>query len=177
MPVAAVDQYAGAARATRHLLSLGHRTVRHLSGPPNWIDASGRVAGWRSVLEAEGREVPELLVGDWTAYSGYEIGKRLAHEPDVTAIFVANDHMAMGVLRALREMGRRVPEDVSVVGFDDVPEAAYFWPPLTTVRQNFGEVGRQAFQLLLDRIAGVEGEARRMVEPELVVRESTGVSR
>ncbi|TQS16666.1 LacI family DNA-binding transcriptional regulator [Microbispora hainanensis] len=175
VPVAAVDQHAGAARATRHLLSLGHRTVWHLSGPPNWIDASGRVAGWRSALEAEGREVPEPLVGDWTAHSGYEIGKRLAREPDVTAVFVANDHMAMGVLRALREAGRRVPDDVSVVGFDDVPEAAYFWPPLTTVRQNFGEVGRQAFQLLLDRIAGVEGEARRMVEPELVVRESTGV--
>ncbi|MEU6415651.1 LacI family DNA-binding transcriptional regulator [Microbispora sp. NPDC046933] len=177
VPVAAVDQHAGAVRATRHLLSLGHRTVWHLSGPPNWIDASGRVDGWRSVLEAEGREVPEPLVGDWTAHSGYEIGKRLAREPDVTAIFVANDHMAMGVLRALRETGRRVPEDVSVVGFDDVPEADYFWPPLTTVRQNFGEVGRQAFQLLLGRMAGVQDEPRRMVKAELVVRESTTVSR
>ncbi|MEW9533270.1 LacI family DNA-binding transcriptional regulator [Microbispora sp. NPDC049125] len=176
VPVAAVDQQAGAARATRHLLSLGHRTVWHLSGPPNWIDSSGRVAGWRSALEAEGREVPEPLVGDWSAHSGYEIGKRLARGREITAMFVANDHMAMGLLRALRESGRRVPEDVSVVGFDDVPESAYFWPPLTTVRQNFGEVGRRAFQLLLDRIGGTEGDARRLVEPELVVRESTGMS-
>ncbi|MEW9534496.1 LacI family DNA-binding transcriptional regulator [Microbispora sp. NPDC049125] len=176
VPVAAVDQHAGAARATRHLLSLGHHTVWHVSGPPDWIDASGRAAGWRAALEAEGREVPEPLAGDWSAQSGYEIGRRLAREPTATAIFVANDHMAMGVLRALRETGRRVPDDVSVVGFDDVPEAAYFWPSLTTVRQNFGEVGRQAFQLLLDRFAGVPGKPRRMVETELVIRESTAVS-
>ncbi|WP_239162332.1 LacI family DNA-binding transcriptional regulator [Acrocarpospora phusangensis] len=173
VPVAAVDQHSGGARATRHLLSLGHRTVWHLSGPPNWIDASGRLQGWRSVLEAEGREVPEPLAGDWSAQSGYEHGRRLARDPEVTAVFVANDPMALGLLRALREAGKRVPEDVSIVGFDDVPEAAYFWPPLTTVRQNFGEVGGQALQLLLDRIAGVEGDVRRMVEPELVVREST----
>ncbi len=173
VPVAAVDQVAGAARATRHLLSLGHPTVWHLSGPPNWIDANGRVKGWRSALQSEGRDVPEPLIGDWSAHSGYEHGRRLARDAEVTAIFVANDHMAMGLLRALREAGRRVPEDVSVVGFDDVPEAAYFWPPLTTVRQNFGEVGRHAFQLLLDRIAGIEGDFRRKVEPELVLREST----
>ncbi|WP_230985283.1 LacI family DNA-binding transcriptional regulator [Microbispora oryzae] len=176
VPVAAVDQHAGAVRATRHLLSLGHRTVWHLAGPPNWVESSGRLKGWREALEAEGREVPVPMVGDWTAHSGYEIGKRLAREDGMTAVFAANDHMAMGLLRALREVGRRVPEDVSVVGFDDVPEAAYFWPPLTTVRQNFGEVGRLAFQLLLDRIGGVEGDTRRLVEPELVVRESTGMS-
>ncbi|GAA0365624.1 LacI family DNA-binding transcriptional regulator [Microbispora corallina] len=174
VPVAAVDQHAGAVRATRHLLSLGHRTVWHLAGPHNWIDSSGRVAGWRSVLEAEGREAPEPLAGDWSAQSGYEIGRRLAGERELTAVFAGNDHMAMGLVRALREAGRRVPEDVSVVGFDDVPESAYVWPPLTTVRQNFGEVGRRAFRLLLDRIAGAEGPVRRLVEPELVVRGSTG---
>jgi DNA-binding LacI/PurR family transcriptional regulator len=168
-----VDQHAGAARATRHLLSLGHRTVWHLAGPANWIDAGGRAAGWRSVLAAEGREIPECLTGDWSARSGYEHGKRLAANPEITALFVANDATALGVLRALRERGRRVPEDVSVVGFDDVPEAPFFSPPLTTVRQNFGEVGRHAFQLLLDQIDGLTPERRRIVEPELVVREST----
>ncbi|MBO3752032.1 LacI family DNA-binding transcriptional regulator [Streptosporangiaceae bacterium NEAU-GS5] len=171
VPATAVDQRAGAVRATRHLLSLGHRTVWHISGPPNWIDASGRIDGWRAVLAAEGREIPVPLVGDWSAHSGYELGKRLPLE--VTAIFAGNDQMAMGLFRALRESGRRVPEDVSVVGFDDMPEAAYFWPPLTTVRQNFGEVGRHAFALLRDRISGRESERRRLVEPELVVREST----
>ncbi|WP_101786858.1 LacI family DNA-binding transcriptional regulator [Nonomuraea indica] len=177
VPVATVDQRAGAARATRHLLSLGHETVWHLGGPADWIDASGRIEGWRGVLEAEGRAVPEPLRGDWSPRSGYQLGLRLAEDPSVTAVFVANDQMALGFLRALREAGRRVPEDVSVVGFDDIPEAAYYWPPLTTVRQDFREVGRLAFHLLLDRMAGEERESRRMVEPDLVVRESTGAPR
>ncbi|MFB4316065.1 LacI family DNA-binding transcriptional regulator [Actinomadura sp. 21ATH] len=173
VPVAAVDHRAGAARVTRHLLSLGHATVHHVAGPGDWIDASERVAGWRAVLEAAGRPAPEPLPGDWSARSGYEQGRRLAADPEVTAVFAANDPMALGLLRALREAGRRVPEEVSVAGFDDVPEAPYFAPPLTSVRQPFGEVGRHAFQLLMDRIAGVEGAPRRTVEPELVVREST----
>ncbi|MFI9595299.1 LacI family DNA-binding transcriptional regulator [Nonomuraea sp. NPDC052265] len=175
VPVAKVDQQAGARRVTRHLLSLGHETVWHVAGPADWLDANGRIEGWRGVLEAAGREVPEVLRGDWSARSGYQLGRRLGENPDVTAVFVANDQMALGVLRALREAGRRVPEDVSVAGFDDIPESAYFWPPLTTVRQDFGEVGRHAFHLLLDFMAGHEPEARRLVEPELVVRESTGV--
>ncbi|MEO5876104.1 MAG: LacI family DNA-binding transcriptional regulator, partial [Streptosporangiaceae bacterium] len=177
-PIAAVDHRAGAGRAVRHLLSLGHETVRHLAGPANWIDASGRVDGWREVLLAEGRAVVTPLVGDWSARSGYEGGKLFASDPDVTAVFAANDAMALGLLRALREAGRDVPGDVSVVGFDDVPEAAYYSPPLTTVRQNFGEVGRRAFDLLLERLAGSPAiDTRRVVEPELVVRESSGVRR
>ncbi|MEU6409330.1 LacI family DNA-binding transcriptional regulator [Microbispora sp. NPDC046933] len=185
VPTVAVDQHAGAARATRHLLDLGHRTVWHVAGPPNWIDARDRVSGWRAALEAGGREIPEPLVGDWSPGTGYELGRRLARRPEVTAILVANDEMAMGVLRALREAGRRVPGDVSVAGFDDIPQAAYFWPPLTTVRQNFADVGRQAFALLHERIFALLHErvadgkpaARRIVEPELIVRESTGPAR
>ncbi|MEV5409954.1 LacI family DNA-binding transcriptional regulator [Thermopolyspora sp. NPDC052614] len=174
VPVVMVDQRAGAVRATRHLLNLGHRTVRHVAGPIDWTDASGRIEGWRAALEAESRPVPEVLRGDWSPRSGYQIGRRLADDPEATAVFVANDQMALGVLRALREAGRRIPEDVSVVGFDDVPEAAYFWPPLTTVRQDFGEVGRTAFHLLIERMAGAESADRRLVEPELIVRDSTG---
>ncbi|MEV0231712.1 LacI family DNA-binding transcriptional regulator [Nonomuraea sp. NPDC050786] len=176
VPVAKVDQRAGAVRVTRHLLSLGHRTVWHVAGPVDWLDSNGRIEGWRHVLESADRPVPEVLRGDWSSRSGYQLGQRLAQEPEVTAVFVANDQMALGVLRALREAGRRVPEDVSVAGFDDIPESAYYWPPLTTVRQNFGEVGRHAFHLLLDRMAGTEPDRRRLVEPELVVRESTGPS-
>ncbi|HEX4812726.1 MAG TPA: LacI family DNA-binding transcriptional regulator [Nonomuraea sp.] len=173
VPVVKVDQRAGAVRATRHLISLGHETVWHVAGPADWLDANDRIDGWRGVLESAGRPVPEVLRGDWSSRSGYRLGRLLAADPGVTAVFVANDQMALGVLRALRESGRRVPEDVSVAGFDDVPEAAYYWPPLTTVRQDFGEVGRHAFHLLLDRMAGAEPEARRLVEPELIVRDST----
>ncbi|MEU5880109.1 LacI family DNA-binding transcriptional regulator [Spirillospora sp. NPDC047279] len=179
VPVAAVDNRAGGVRVTRHLLSLGHRTVWHIAGPADWIDASERVVGWRSVLEAEGRPVPvPLQSSDWSPRSGYELGRRLAADPAVTAVFAANDPMALGLLRALREAGRRVPEDVSVAGFDDVPESPYFAPPLTSVRQPFGEVGRHAVRLLLERMAdpladGARNRPPLTVEPELVVREST----
>ncbi|MFC6087542.1 LacI family DNA-binding transcriptional regulator [Sphaerisporangium aureirubrum] len=173
VPVSAIDQRAGAARATRHLLSLGHKTVWHIAGPPTWIDANERVAGWREALGAAGREAPEPLIGDWSAHSGYEHGRRLARDPSVTAVFAANDSMALGLLRALGEEGRKVPEDVSVIGFDDIPEAAYIWPPLTTVRQDFWEVGKQSFHLLLHRMGGRSTDSRRLVEPELVLRDST----
>ena len=135
--VVSVDQVLGARLATEHLLGLGHETVWHVSGPPGWFDSMGRVEGWRHALEDAGREVPPLLPADWTAAAGYDAGQVIARMPDVTAVFAANDHLALGILRALGERGRRVPEDVSVVGFDDVPESAYFRPPLTTVRQDF----------------------------------------
>ncbi|SDJ95429.1 DNA-binding transcriptional regulator, LacI/PurR family [Nonomuraea maritima] len=172
VPVVKVDQRAGAAHVTRHLLGLGHETVAHVAGPADWLDADDRIEGWRDVLEDAGRPVPEVLRGDWSPNSGYELGRGLGHA--VTAVFVANDQMALGVLRALREAGRRVPEDVSVAGFDDIPESGYFWPPLTTVRQDFGEVGRLALRMLLDRMAGGDPGVRVLVAPELVVRESTG---
>jgi Transcriptional regulators len=138
LPFVAVDNTAGAARATRYLLDLGHRTVHHVGGPGSWLDARERTRGWSQTLHEAGAQQPEVLAGDWSARSGYEIGLQLARRPEVTAVFCANDHMALGLLRALGEQGRRVPEDVSVVGFDDIPEAAFFRPPLTTVRQDFG---------------------------------------
>ncbi|RJL32729.1 LacI family DNA-binding transcriptional regulator [Bailinhaonella thermotolerans] len=173
VPVVCVDQFTGARLATEHLLALGHRTVWHVSGPPDWLEAEGRVGGWRAALAAAGREAPEPLAGDWSPRSGYEAGRRLAREPDVTAVFVANDQMALGVLRALAEAGVRVPERISVVGFDDIPESAYFSPPLTTVRQDFGAVGRHSIELLLRQMAGgARGGERLVVPPELVVRSS-----
>ncbi|WP_207928997.1 LacI family DNA-binding transcriptional regulator [Actinomadura sp. 6K520] len=179
-PLAAVDQHVGAVRATRHLLDMGHETVWHLSGPADWVDADGRVAGWRAALAAGRRREPAWLVGDWSAQSGYDLGRMIARDPSVTAVFAANDAMALGLLRALREAGRRIPQDVSVVGFDNVPESPYFSPPLTTVRQNFGEIGRHAFSLLMDRIgrpAADGAPGRRLVGPELIVRESTAAVR
>ncbi len=175
LPSVAIDNAFGAARATQHLLDLGHQTVHHIAGPDSWLDAQERVEGWRQALRSAGAAEPGLLRGDWSARSGYEIGHRLAAMPEVTAVMCGNDQMALGLLRALAEHGRRVPGDVSVVGFDDIPEAAFFLPPLTTVRQDFGELGRRALHLLMDRISrGRQLGPVLPIEPELVVRASTG---
>jgi DNA-binding LacI/PurR family transcriptional regulator len=174
VPLVAVDQAAGAAAATRHLLDQGHANVWHIGGPENWFEAQQRVVGWESTLRAAGLQPPGRLTGDWSPGSGYSLGKELAADPGVTAVFVANDQMALGLLRALHEAGRSVPGDVAVAGFDDVPEAAYFTPPLTTVRQDFLEVGRLSFHLLLDEIAsGTRTTSRVTVAPELIVRASS----
>jgi DNA-binding LacI/PurR family transcriptional regulator len=174
VPRVAVDQIDGARLATTHLLELGHRTVWHISGPPDWLEAQDRVDGWRTTLDAAGAAAPPVLVGDWSARAGYELGQELAANADVTAVFVANDQMALGLLRSLHEAGRRIPGDISVVGFDDIPEAAYFTPPLTTVRQNFNEMGRRSLLLLLEQIeSGVREARRETVAPELIVRAST----
>jgi DNA-binding LacI/PurR family transcriptional regulator len=173
-PLVTVDQAVGAFAATKHLLDLGHQTVWHVSGPADWFDAAGRVQGWRRALEAVGAEVPPVIPADWSAAAGYRAGQMLARMPEVTAIFASNDHLALGVLRAMSERGRRVPHDVSVVGFDDVPEAAYFIPPLTTVRPDFGAVARETLGLLLAQVnEGETAEQRRTVAPALVTRDSS----
>jgi DNA-binding LacI/PurR family transcriptional regulator len=174
VPLVAVDQVAGAQLATAHLLELGHRTVWHISGPADWLEAQHRMNGWRTTLEVAGAPAPPVLIGDWSAHSGHELGRELAANPEVTAVFVANDQMALGLLRALHEAGRRIPGDISIVGFDDIPEAEYFTPPLTTVRQNFNEMGRRSLLLLLEQIeSGVRERRRETVPPELIVRAST----
>ncbi|WP_425563327.1 LacI family DNA-binding transcriptional regulator [Microbacterium panaciterrae] len=176
------DQALGARQATDHLLALGHRTVWHVAGPDSSYAASRRRDAWKAALEEHGAEVPAALVGDWSAASGYAAGKRLAARDDVTAVFAANDGMAVGVLRALHEAGRRVPEDVSVVGFDDSSDAGYVWPPLTTVRQHFEEVGALAVDALIAELDGATGGSEgsgsglpdvQLIPTELVVRAST----
>ncbi|KYF70322.1 LacI family transcriptional regulator [Sorangium cellulosum] len=178
IPVVAVDQHGGAAAATRHLLDLGHPTVWHIAGSSDWLEADQRIEGWRSTLEAAGAEVPPLLRGDWSARSGYELAPRLTRTPGVTAVFVANDQMALGLLRYLHEIGHETPRDISIVGFDDIPEAAYFTPPLTTVRQDFSELGRRCLHLLLGQIeSGQRSWSRVVVEAELILRKSTAAPR
>ncbi|RVX43514.1 LacI family transcriptional regulator [Nonomuraea polychroma] len=172
--VVCVDQVAGGRLATEHLLSLGHETVWHVSGPSDWLEAEGRVAGWRAALEQAGREAPQPLAGDWSPRSGYEAGRSLARMKNVTAVFVANDQMALGVLRAFTEQGVRVPDQVSVVGFDDIPESAYFSPPLTTIRQDFDAVGRHSIEVLVRQLEGGPEERQRLVvPPTFVLRAST----
>lgn len=175
IPVVTVAETEGARQATRHLLQLGHRTVWHIAGPLDWIAAEERAAGWREALREAGAEVNGCLVGDWTAGSGYALGRELAARPDVTAVFAANDQMAMGLLRALSDAGRRVPQDVSVIGFDDIPEAAFMIPPLSTVRPDFAEVGRRCITVMLERLrAPSSAWPRSAVVSDLVVRQSSG---
>ncbi|MBQ1097248.1 LacI family DNA-binding transcriptional regulator [Streptomyces sp. b94] len=172
--VVAVDQTLAARLATRHLIELGHETVWHVAGPEEWLDAAGRRVGWRDTLEAAGLSVPPVLEGDWTPASGYRNGLILGKIPDVTAVFVASDEMAFGVIRALHELGRRVPQDISVVGVDDIALAEYCSPSLTTVAQPFTEMGALAVAHLLRHIAdpGAAPEPAS-VEPALIVRAST----
>lgn len=178
-PVVDTDQHQGARQATRHLLELGHRTVWHVSGPRTSFSATHRAEAWAETLTEAGIEPPELLFGDWSTESGYLHGLELGRRDDVTAIFAANDQMALGVIRALHELGRDVPGNVSVVGFDDLEESSSFWPPLTTIRQNFSEVGRVAMAMLLDSLetAGSTTLRSTLVPTELIVRASTAPPR
>lgn len=162
--------------ATRHLLDLGHATVHHLAGPQRWFAARDRVAGWRAALQERGRAEPPMAAGDWSAASGYAVGLELAADPSVTAVFAANDDMAIGLMRALSEAGRQVPRDVSVVGYDDIPVAAYVTPPLTTVRQPFDAVATEGLEMLVHVIENPGSDPVRSVDPpiELVLRASTG---
>jgi DNA-binding LacI/PurR family transcriptional regulator len=172
-----MDQVSGAQSATQHLLDLGHRTVMHVAGPDEWLAAEARVHGWRMTLRAANRVVEPHLSGDWSATSGYQAGLKIAPRVaarEVTAVFAANDQMALGVLRAMHESDLSVPADVSVVGFDDLPEAQHYGPPLTTVRQDFMEVGKRYFDEVLRRISGAAPEPQPSIHPELVVRASSG---
>ncbi|MEO3941449.1 LacI family DNA-binding transcriptional regulator [Paenarthrobacter nicotinovorans] len=170
---ATVDQRQGAKLAVEHLLSLGHERIGHLSGPADWIDAAARIEGWQEALTEAGLEPGTLIEGDWSAECGYREGLKVAADRSVTALFVANDQMALGVLRALHETGVQVPGDISVVGFDDQPESAYFIPPLTTVAQDFEELGQRCIRLLLDRLENGSSVSAAAVVPRLVVRSTT----
>ncbi|SFC15349.1 transcriptional regulator, LacI family [Nocardioides terrae] len=175
-PAVVADQAQGTREAVQHLLDLGHRTVHHVAGPADSEPAAVRLDTWRRMLEEAGRRVPEPWRGDWTARTGYGLGHEIAADPSVTAVFCANDETALGLLRALHEAGRRVPEDVSVVGFDGIALGEFTYPPLTTVSQDFHAIGRELVRLLLDRVraTGADEPQRVVVPTELVVRRTTG---
>ena len=152
--MAGADGPAGGRAATQHLLSLGHRTVWHVAGPQNWFSAQDRLSGWRQALTNAGAEIPPVIEGDWSPASGYAAGRQLAATPGVSAVFVANDDMACGLMRALADAGIDIPGQVSVVGFDDNPTAAYLSPPLTTVRQDFEAMAVSGLARLIEEIEG-----------------------
>jgi len=171
-PAALIDERAAGRQATEYLLRLGHRTVHHIAGPTEGKH-SGRTEGWRAALQAADAPVPQVMNAEWDAAAGYRWGERLAARDDVTAVFCGNDELAIGLMRALSDRGRRVPEDVSVVGFDDQPLVALWRPSLTTVDQDFEDLGARAFGLLQRLIGGESDVPASVATPQLVVREST----
>ncbi|MEA5154810.1 LacI family DNA-binding transcriptional regulator [Raineyella sp.] len=176
LPTVDVDQEQGATLATEHLVQLGHRNIWHVRGPKTEFAASRREDAWRAVMLANGLDDRRIIPGDWTAKSGYAAGRLLANRDDVTAVFTANDSMALGLIRALRENGKDVPGDVSIVGFDNIADSEYLWPPLTTIDQDFSIVGDVAASMVLSAVANGDLVPRQeVVSTQLIVRQSTTV--
>jgi len=181
-PLIGIDNLAIGRLATEHLLALGARQVGVVAGPNDWWEAQQRLAGWRQALTACGLSADETLVavGDWGAESGRLAGQSLLERhPKLDAIFAGNDQMALGVMYAAHALGRRIPDDLAVVGVDNIPEAALFWPPLTSMRQRLREAGAQAVRLV-DSLIGESGDSPdapvvtpTLLQPELIVRTST----
>ncbi len=173
-PSLSIDQYAGARIATEHLIALGHTEIAHVAGPSGHMDAAERLRGWRDTMAEHGLVARQPPVGDWTPGSGYRIGEALTRSgTPFTALFVANDQMSLGCFHALGDRGIRVPEDVSIVGFDDIPEAEHFAPPLTTMRQDFHRLGNDVLTTVLDVVEDRQVEPVSRLTPTLVVRRST----
>lgn len=172
-----VDQEAGARMAVAHLLDLGHRSILHVAGPAHWFDARARVRGYRQELLDAGITPREVVAGDWSAESGYAIGRTLKRSSLPDAVFLGNDMMALGFLRAMRERKIAVPRDISVVGFDDVLGSAFFDPPLTTIRQDFARLGQECLAVLGRVLGGSADPDSAPIPPELVCRHSTGPAR
>ena len=166
------DQDVGARQAVGYLLDLGHQTVHHITGPPGSFSAASRLDAWRDVVTERGRALPAARAGDWSPGSGYRAMRQLLAEERPTAVFAANDQMALGAYRAIIEAGLRIPQDVSVLGFDDIDEAEMFAPPLTTVRQDWGLLGRESLRVALEMERGAPPEQVQLAT-ELVLRAST----
>ena len=169
-----VDSEGGARSVVRHLAANGRTRIAHISGPGGWLDAQARAAGWRAELALLGLPAQDPVEGDWLPKAGYSAAKELLDRGGIDAIFVANDHMAMGALRAISDAGLRVPEDVAVAGFDDLVGTDFLKPSLTTVHQPFEEVGEVCIASLLSAIAGKDVD-NVLLDAELVIRESTGL--
>ncbi|MBI1278461.1 MAG: LacI family DNA-binding transcriptional regulator [Anaerolineaceae bacterium] len=175
VPSVALDEAYGTEQVIEHLISLGHTQFCEISGPLNWVSAQIRHETCIQVFRKHGLELPIHVEGNWTTPGGYQAMRRLldAKHP-FTAVISANDNMAFGAMRALEQHGLSVPKDISLVGFDDIPEAAYLSPPLTTVRHNYIQLGIVGFEYLLQLIDEHDAPIRqRLITPRLIIREST----
>lgn len=169
-----IDQYQGSYTITRHLLELGHRSIAEICGPMQWHGAAARHRGFEAALADAGLVAAASVEGSWTAESGYRAAQTILSQTACSAIVAANDQMALGAMSFLRQHGLQVPEDVSVVGFDDIPEAAYFSPQLTTIRQDFSTLGRTGLEYLVTLIEHPEtARNQHVIEAALIVRAST----
>ena len=177
----ATDNFQGAVMATRHLLDCGRKKIGHISGPLTWWEADERKRGWIETLRKEGCEPLEqhCAEGNWSSASGEQAFVQLLESyPDMDAVFVANDQMALGVLQEAIRRGINVPEQLAVIGFDNIPESAYFYPSLTTIYQDLQLLGEQAVQRIVEMIQSRQENQlvvaqSRFIEPTLVVRESS----
>jgi DNA-binding LacI/PurR family transcriptional regulator len=171
----AIDNRLGARNAVEFLISLGHTRIAHLSGPLDWLDAQERVAGWREALEQRAFPASAPVVGDWSPKSGEAAAEQIIAR-SATAVFCANDAMALGLFHGLRLRGLDVPDDISVVGFDDIPESAYFSPPLTTMSPDYSDLGHRCVSMLLNLLDG-KAESSSLIKPRLIRRASTSAQR
>jgi DNA-binding LacI/PurR family transcriptional regulator len=172
-----VDQQLGVTMAVDHLAALGHRDVLYVSGPMDWLDARARERAFRARARSWGMRERPIVAGDWSADFGYDFAIGLERLPEYTAIVAANDEVALGIVHGLHDRGLRVPDDLSVVGFDDAPFSRHSIPPLTTVRQPFEALGGAVVDVLLAAVEGLEIPQRTKIPPELVVRLSTAKAR
>lgn len=175
---AVIDNKHGGHIATQHLIDQGRQKIGIITGPMEWWEARQRELGWREALAENGRSVDESYVtnGDWTPSSGERsIRLLLEWHPEMDAVFVCNDQMALGAMKMAQQMGRKIPEDLAIVGYDDIPEAPYFTPALSTVRQDIAKMGCQGVKQLLARINNENGDPPPpvLLQPELIVRESS----
>jgi DNA-binding LacI/PurR family transcriptional regulator len=168
-----IDNHFGAVEATKHLIELGHKNILHMSGPKDSIEAQARLAGYQETMLKNDLQ-PVILQGDWSSATGLRLGVDLnLTQSKITAVFSANDQMALGLFKAMRLKGVSIPEDLSVIGFDDVPEAPYFSPPITTMLQDFNRLGEAAMELLIFKLAGLKPAKYQALKPQMVLREST----
>lgn len=177
LPAVSLDERHGTQQVVEHLIGLGHTRFCEISGPLNWYSGYVRHQACLDILRAHGLAEPIHVEGNWSTPGGYQAIRRLIEQGHTfSAVIAANDSMALGAYRALHEAGLTVPQDVSVVGFDDMLEAAYFTPPLTTVRHNYIQLGTQAFEYLMQLMDDPETEVQQQfITPKLIVRESTAV--
>ena len=173
VPSVIIDQQRGSYLITNHVIALGHTAICEIRGPMNWHGGIARQRGFQQAMDEHGLQSLASSEGSWTAESGYHAAHQLLQQTEFTAIVAANDQMAFGAISCLFQYGLRVPDDVSVVGFDDLPEAQYFLPPLTTIRQDFSTLGRQGLEHLIEMIEQPDSRTgQHVIEPILIVRDS-----